>query len=356
MKTHFISVAEQVAQAIREGLEEGRWKNTVPGRNRLAAELGVNHKTVQRALNQLEGEGLLKSRGPGRDRLIVGRGQSAPKALRVTILAYGKSDFITANLLRIIHRLQEAGHIASFANKTLTGMGMDAKRVAQFAKKTEADAWVVVAGSFEVMEWFASQKTPAFALYGRASTFPLASIAPKKANVLVELIDRLVDLGHRSIVMVTQEGRRKPDPGFFEKLFLECLEQRGIPTSSYNLPDWGNSPEELHKMLNSLFEYTPPTALIVDEPSICVGFLQSLSRLGITAPDDVSLACMDQSELLDWCEPSITHISWDPKSIVNRVVKWADNVSHGKEDRRKSTSKSKLVLGGTIGPARKVTG
>jgi hypothetical protein len=45
-----------------------------------------------------------------------------------------------------------------------------------------------------------------------------------------------------------------------------------------------------------------------------------------------------------------THITWDCNPIINRVVKWADNISRGKDDRRKTSSKARLVLGGTIGP------
>ncbi len=42
----FSSVAEQVAQVLRDGLRQGRRGGGVPGRIRLAAELGVNHKTA----------------------------------------------------------------------------------------------------------------------------------------------------------------------------------------------------------------------------------------------------------------------------------------------------------------------
>ena len=50
------------AGALREGLREGRWQGSMPGRNRLAVELGVNHKTVKAALVILEREGLLEAR------------------------------------------------------------------------------------------------------------------------------------------------------------------------------------------------------------------------------------------------------------------------------------------------------
>ena len=131
---------------------------------------------------------------------------------------------------------------------------------------------------------------------------------------------------------------------------IDRLKERGIATGKYNLPDWGDSPKEFRSVLDSLFQYTPPTALIVDQPSLLVAVFQHLSRLQLTAPEDVSLACTDQSESFEWFDPQVTHISWDARPVINRVVKWADHLSRGKDIRRKNTSQVNLVLGGTVGP------
>ena len=59
------------------------------------------------------------------------------------------------------------------------------------------------------------------------------------------------------------------------------------------------------------------------------------------------------SDSFEWCDPSIAHIAWDSRPVINRVAKWTDNIGHGKDDRRKNASKVRLVLGGTVGPVRK---
>lgn len=81
--------------------------------------------------------------------------------------------------------------------------------------------------------------------------------------------------------------------------------------------------------------------------------IQHLSGLGIQAPNCISLACMDPNEVFEWCIPTVTHIAWDSRPLIQRVVKWAENNSRGKDDRRKTSSNARLVLGGTIGPAPK---
>jgi DNA-binding LacI/PurR family transcriptional regulator len=266
------------------------------------------------------------------------------------ILLYEASDRNANYMVDLLHRLQGAGHEAIFAEKTMRDLGMRVKRIARFVEGSSADAWVVMAGSRDILEWFAGRQTPTFALFGRNSRSPLASLSLQKAEALIDLADRLVNLGHRRIVILAREERRKPTPAYLEQVFLDRLAERGILTGPYNLPDWGDSPKEFGQMLDSLFRHTAPTALIVDQPSLCIAMLQHLSRLKLTAPADVSLACTDMSDSFEWCHPGIAHIAWDPRPVINRVVKWADNIGRGKDDRRKIASKVRLVPGGTIGP------
>lgn len=353
--SRFTSIAEQVAQVLREGLRQDRWRGTMPGRLRLADELGVNHKTANAALQILEDEGVLVPRGAGRQREIVKSSGCAPSSLRMAILLYEPEDLEVHYIVELRHQLAEAGHSVHFASKTMCELGMNLTRIAHLVQQTQADAWIVVAGSREVLEWFAARPTPTFALFGRLISVPLASTSPKKAEAMKEVVDRLVALGHHRIVMLAREDRRKPEPGFFERLFYEKLASCGIQTSAYNLPEWGDNPEELQRILNSLFRHTPPTAIIIADLSLFFAVQTHLARLGFIVPDNVSLVSTDASPYFEWCRPTIAHISWESNPVVKRVLKWADNISRGKKDHRKTTSLAKFVDGGTIGPAPRST-
>lgn len=348
----FPSVTEQVADSLSDGIRQGRWRDALPGRVALARELGVNHKTVEAALNLLEKTGMLERQGSGKGRKIKLRETNRPTAMRIVMLAYEKGDLETGYLVEIFHRLQLAGHFVSFASKTLCGVGMDVKRVARFVNQTEADAWIVVAGSREILEWFSTQREPAFGLFGQQGHVDIAVAGPNKVPAYVHFVDRLVELGHRRIVMLARSVRRLPSPGFLERLFLDHLAGHGIATSSYHLPHWDDTPEGFHRCLDSLFHHTPPTALILDEPSLFFAAQQHLATAGLIAPRDVSLVCTDQSRDFEWCRPTVAHIRWEPDSMVKRVVAWADHVGRGKEDRRKTAGRARFVEGGTIGPVR----
>jgi len=346
------SASEQVAAHLREQLASGRWRDVMPGEDHLLKELGVGRNTIQGALKLLDEEGLLVSQGPGRRRQIVlDQVVKQASSCRVKLLLYEKVDRKTDYLVELIHRLQSAGHDSSFSDKSMNELGMDVRRISRYVTSTEADAWVVASGPADVLQWFSNHSTPTFALFGRLMNVPLASTSPRKAEAYDELVDTLVELGHRRIIRIVRGDRRKPTPGFLEQRFLDRLRHHGIPSGSYNLPDWEESPEGLQDLLSSLFQLTPPTAMIVDGVQLFSAVRNHLACRGIQVPDQVSLICTDPDPSFNWWLPRVSHITWDSEPWLRRVVQWVNNISRGKDDRRKTSNKARFVSGGTHGIA-----
>lgn len=345
------SAVEQVAEHLREEVLSGGMEGEIPGVKWLAAELGINHKTVETALSLLEKEGLLVGQGAGRRRRIeLPQGSGVRQRLRVGILVPETSARRVDYILEIEQGLTERGNRVFYHDRTMAELGMDVGRIAQTVKEVEADAWVVLAGSRGVIEWFSQQEIPAFALFGRRRGLPIASTGPDKPPALAQATRRLIELGHSRIVMLCRKVRRLPGPGAGERAFLEELRTHGITPGPYNLPDWEETTDGFHRCLESLFHVTPPTALIVDEPPFFFSVLQFCGRRKIRIPEDLSLMCQDPDPAFAWFQPKVTHIAWDSRPWVRRIVRWVDNVSRGKNDRRQSFNKAEFVEGGMIGP------
>ena len=90
---------------------------------------------------------------------------------------------------------------------------------------------------------------------------------------------------------------------------LRELENSGIKTSDFNLPEWQEDKAGFNKIMNSLFKITPPTAIIADEAFMYMAVLQHLAEIGQRVPKDVSLICTDNDANFEWCEPSVSHIT-----------------------------------------------
>ncbi|HSP43490.1 MAG TPA: substrate-binding domain-containing protein [Luteolibacter sp.] len=357
-KLKVLSAAEQVAKHLREGVAAGAWRGEMPGGVALAEELGVNHKTVEAALSLLEREGVLVGQGARRARRInPSAGNLTTPSLRIGILLSERDDERFDFMVEIRHRLIESGHVPFVARRTLAELGMNPGKVAALVGRTPADAWLVVAGSRRVMEWFAAGTIPFFGLFGLVRRLNYAGAGPDKAPAYAEVVRTFAGLGHRRIVLLAREQRHLPIPGYPERHFLQALGEAGIESNEYHFPLWEDNIEGFHRCLEVIFRVSPPTALLVQEPMLFAAVQQFLAARGIRVTHDVSLVCDDPDPTFAWQVPTVAHIRWDSRPWVRRVVRWADNIARGKIDRRRILSPAEFVPGGTIGPvARRLRG
>lgn len=347
-----LSLAEMSAEHLRDGLRAGRWGEVLPGVARLAAELDVSRDTVRSALRLLESDGLLGSGGPGRSRSVIANG-AGRHPLRVGILQHDPLEVqnITSHLLLQVQRdLGAKHHEVFFMRKTQVELQHSVRRVIRHLGENPADAWIVVAGSRELLEWVATQAVPCLALYGRADGLPLARTGPLKAAVYADCTRHLLGLGHRRIVLIANRARREPIPGKSEQAFLDELTAHGILIGDYHLPDWEETPAGYSKLLERLFERTPPTAMIIDGVAQFIATMEFLARRRIHVPEQVSLISTDDDPALAWCHPGVAFIKWDTAPIVRLIVRWVSAVRKGTADRKTVNYPSLFVPGGSIGP------
>jgi DNA-binding LacI/PurR family transcriptional regulator len=349
-----LSISEQIAAHLRGEIARGRWSGRMPGRKELAREYEVGISSMEEALRELEKEGVLVGQGAGRMRRIPGSARGIDKRrLRIAVLAYERSSLTHPIVSEAVHVLREAGHDAFFTRSSLVDLGMNVRRVAGLVEKTEADAWFVCAPPRQVAEWFASLSKPSFSLFGRRREVPIASVGPDKGPALVAAARRLIDLGHKRIVMFCRPDRRLPVPGTVEGGFLAELAAHGITPGPYHLPDWEDGMKKgFRTKLESLFRVNPPTALIVDELKMFVAVQQFLAERKLSVPGDVSLLSMESDPAFDWCDPTIACIHSDHRPVMRRVVGWAKNVALGKIDLRETHTRAEFIDGGSVGPAR----
>ncbi len=345
------SLAEQVTEHLRSAVHAGRWQGHLPGRERLAGELGVNAKTVEAALRQLERDGMLMNPGKGRRRQIVAGGNRSAAPLRIALLLSEKDDARIDFIVDIRQHLLLAGHDAFHAGQTLVDLAMCPDRIEGLVSRTVADAWIVVAGSRGVLERLAAGPVPAFALFGPMTGIRIAGAGPRKAPAIVQATRTLLGSGHRRLVMLVRPRRRRPVPALPEQAFLDELRAHRITPAPYHLPDWDETPERFHAMLESIFRVTPPTALIIDEAALFVAVMEFCLARRLRVPEDVSLVCTDADPVFSWCRRKVAHIDWNRGPVLRRVYQWADRLSRGKRDWRQVGSEARFVPGDTIGPA-----
>ncbi len=116
------TAAEQVAAYLREEIRQGAWNGQMPGSDRLATALGIGGNTAVAALVLLEKEGLLRSQGRRRGRIVVaGKGAVAAPSMRIAILLSEAADLALDYMVEIRHALEKAGH-TSFPEREIDSL------------------------------------------------------------------------------------------------------------------------------------------------------------------------------------------------------------------------------------------
>ena len=75
-RSRFLTISEQVADCLREEIDQGKWKDVLPGLHQLAGDLEVDFKTITVALDLLEKEGVIISQGTRRPQLSRAQDQT----------------------------------------------------------------------------------------------------------------------------------------------------------------------------------------------------------------------------------------------------------------------------------------
>lgn len=316
----------------------------MPGRKRLSTDLGVNARTVDRALLILEEKGYLQAQGPGKRRRILKKAEGGSKpALQVEMLLYERDEAYNPYVQELRRALASAGYRLNVASKTMLDLNRDPLRVARMVRASPGKAWIVESAPRPVLEWFAQEKIPTFALFGAMTNLPIAGTGTDNFPALREALQNLFERGHRRIVLLTREERRKPSLGLMEQTFLDELQVRGIETGSYNLPDWNETPAGLRKCLDSLFAVTPPTAIFLSHNAQLLAVENYLARHRGRELRNVTLISIDYHQHYDWCDPPIPHFRWEAQAAVRRVVKWVEDLASGKVNRRQKSIRSRFV-------------
>ena len=153
-----LSAAEQVAEHLITEIQSGQYNNEMPGAMRLSKTYGVNHKTMESALQLLEKKQILENNGTRKCRTIKRErlAESDNKCLRIGILTMEKGDENVNYFIELKNLLEENGHKPFFTEKSLIDLKMDPRKVSNFINKNNSDAWDVGSGSREILKWFHS--------------------------------------------------------------------------------------------------------------------------------------------------------------------------------------------------------
>lgn len=332
-----------------------RWM-ALPSERCLATELKVSRETIRQALSVLEAEGLVSLAGKRRRSHLAEPVPDRARAASVDLLLGMDHRLFSADDHHLIGMLQEGaadlGYAVSTSPHSLAAVRERMGTIEPFIRSRPADARMVISGHWDDLEWLSRQPEPVLAIGGRCLGLNVSTIGFEIWHAMREAMRALTALGHRRIVMFCLSYMREaPQPGKIVEAFFDGLAEVSITLSSYNLPVWNDTAEDLQRVLDKLFQLTPPTAIFVDTTLSFATLLAFCNQRGIRIPEQLSVVLMSKPNDLSWFHPAPSMLETDPiEKLVLHAMDWLTDFRHSSGPRATTLLPGTFIRGETIGP------
>jgi DNA-binding LacI/PurR family transcriptional regulator len=320
-----LSLAQQAAGAIREGLQRALWRERLPGERDLSRQLNVSRPTLRTALDLLEREGWLTS-APGRPRSISPRPPSPPRAGNpiVRLLLPFPPQEAPPFLFYWIDKLRELLPGAGCQLEIHTGARwyahQPAKDLLQLTTQVPASAWVLARATEPTQRWFAQAGLPCIVAGSCYPGVDLPSVDFDHRAVARHAADRLLAWGHRRIVLLVQSPELAGDLET-EAGFAEAFDATRHPGATPIVARHDSTRPGIRLQLDRLLRLSPPpTAFFVARSMPALAAASELTRRGYHLPRDIALISRDSDPFLEFFSPELTRYWYDPEPYARRLA------------------------------------
>lgn len=185
---------------------------------------------------------------------------------------------------------------------------------------------VICTGTFNkaAVEWAASWNCPVVFIDANPDPVHFDSIVINYAQAMKELLDYLLECGHRRIGMIggdemLDNGELVQDPRAM--LFREYLEEKGLYNPAY-MKHGAYKPHYGYQLFKELYKSGDmPTALFVGNDSMASGSYKAAYELGLSIPGDVSIVGFNDIPAARYMIPPLTTVRLPMEFMGEYAVK-----------------------------------
>lgn len=355
---NYQSLALQVAERIAREIRQETWVERLPGERTLAESLNVSRKTLRKALAVLHHDGVIRTtHGLGHE--IVEAPAAVPherQALSIGLVAPESIEYLRPfsalwiDALRSL-LIEHGARLSTFAGPRFF-TGNPAKALTQLVNRTPQHCWLLAHSNERIQQWFYDEQVPCVVAGSCHPGLDLANVDLDYFAVCRHAVGVMLRHGHRHIAFLTPTSQRAGD------LESEAGFSAGVRQPSYGeitpliLRHDGTVPG-INRMLHRMFDYgTPPTAVLVANPSYYLTAASFLAERGLRIPQDVSLVSRDNDVFLPFLNPQPARYSCNPKTFAKRLLQPLLAQGRGEpHDARSIRIDVKFERGGSLGAA-----
>ena len=308
-----LSLVEQTAEYLREGLRGNRWAGGLPTEGELGHELGVSRGTLRNALAGLLKEGVLQPGGRGGRHAVntpVGRDKKSCAPLPGNLVRLlspqprsiigGDTQIVFQTIAEILGR---AGLHLEFEYRPGCGdLRHSEATLRKLTAQPNTAGWILYRSSRFVQEWFARSGIPVVVLGG---VFPGVALSHAEIDLVAacrHAAGIFVSRGHRRMVFLSVESATAGDVAS-GLAFGAAATSAGAHAETVLFDD--TVPGLCHQLDRILRADPAPTAFLVAMPNHLQPTIGHLTRRGYPVPQLASVISRLDSRMLAEFIPSV---------------------------------------------------
>jgi GntR family transcriptional regulator, arabinose operon transcriptional repressor len=341
---------EQVKHAVREyirssGLRPG---DRIPTEAQLCDQFGWSRPTINRALNELEWEGVLERVQGSGTYVATPRPRNRPYRIMVSSRVPAESTDPYFSLL--FAGIREA---AAAREVDIRYYYQEPVPCAEVTQRLEVDALLAAAWHLDDVPRvlrLSQTGVPVVGVGLRSRACALPSVCTDNFGGVCEAIRYLVDAGHRRIAFATANLYTSD---VCERLlaFHHAMAQAGQAVNPAHL--WLACGETDALCLEHWWEsLTPPPTALVLADYFLTPLVRLFERKGVRIPDDVSLVVIDNIRGTSPSWPLMTTIRQPVYQLGHRSLSKLIEMLQSEDDGSPEVLPTELVIGETVAPPK----
>lgn len=197
-----------------------------------------------------------------------------------------------------------------------------------------ADALLLIGYDREpdIYEYLEKRNVPFLVAWAYSEDHKLPSIGFDNRNSMRRLAQKVIDLGHQRIGMIS--GIVKGNDRAYQRLkgVQDAVTENGFDSNQLEVVEtpYGvqNGEEAMAQLLAS---DTPPTAVMCGNDVLATGALRHAAEVGLRVPEDISITGFDDIELASIVTPSLTTVHVPHREMGRKAATELANLVEGIE-------------------------
>jgi len=319
------TLSYRLAELIEAEIKAGDLSGTLAGHRNLMKRYSVSAKTTIAAINLLETRGLVSSAEQGRKRRILIDPGKQVKTL-IDLLIIEGTDAKSGEDQHQLHAYQraweEAGGRVNTVRFDFPRYRKPQSLLREAVAANGADALLLYVAPLAWVE-AARELRPVFLSGGEWQGDGITGVGYNVRDEVMRAVEMLKQHGHRRIVLPMDLLGSRMETAVRQGFACGL----GVPENSGTVKDFTpvfpeRVPSAWQSYWRKLMTSLKPTAVVVLDDIRYLSFAGYCFINGIRIPQDVSVICLESTQLLEWCVPSPTRLGFPAREAVNDFRRW----------------------------------